>query len=486
MANKLIYIIVPVLLLLSFAVAEAAVPRQVSLSGVRTNSSGGAEIGATHLNVNFTIFGLQSGGRMLDTREINITTNANGFWFTNYSTSGFDTEIDLWLAINNTAPRIFLGTDAYSGQYVKRNESNVFNSSNTFVRGQTWLAGQQFAHLNVSGDVNITAISDNDHVFAIFSSTGVRQLAVDLGNSIVGIAASLNVTTSGTSNAFIVKRTDGPTVLRVDTTGPGMIHALSTLNITNLTAGTSPFATLLINNTGGINASAVGFGTIPLGVFGNLFSTANTWTTTQTVNTTGAAPIQWSSNIVGANALGILAFSTGSAADPTTIIYAGTDNRLAIGANARTTDLILDRSGNFTITGGNLSLTNALIHVTSGSLINMTGGINASAVGFGLLPNGVIPIGNNTGAGAGGAITSDAQGGARIYFGYMGFFQSNWGLINLSTGYTCTDCYYVQATTMNGSGTGTATYEVKRMNSSQFNISSSVAGANVSWMAVGF
>src|SRR3989338_4264610 len=107
-------LIVPIVFLLLFAAAEAAVPRQISLSGIRTNVTSGPEVGFTHLNVNFTIFEAAVNGRILDTRLLNITTNANGFWFVNYSTAGFDTEVETWLSINNTAPRIFLGGDPYS------------------------------------------------------------------------------------------------------------------------------------------------------------------------------------------------------------------------------------------------------------------------------------------------------------------------------------------------------------------------------------
>ena len=95
-------------LLILLPIAEAVVPRQIAISGLRTNTSGGPEKNFFHSNVNFTIFGSQSGGRMLDTRQINVSTNTNGYWFVNYSTSGFDTEVDLWLSINNTAPRLFL------------------------------------------------------------------------------------------------------------------------------------------------------------------------------------------------------------------------------------------------------------------------------------------------------------------------------------------------------------------------------------------
>ncbi len=303
-----VLLVTPIVLLLLFAAAEAAVPRQISLSGIRTNVTSGPEMGFTHLNVNFTIFEAAAGGRILDTRLINITTNANGFWFTNYSTRGFDTEVDMWLSINNTAPRIFLGGDPYSGQYLKRNESNTVNSTltlsnaatisgllgqyinatsglnasamlyglvpqavldlaRTWTTTQTFTAGQRFANVNISGNVNITLGAVGTKPLAVYHSDGTERFSVETGNTQVNFASEVNITQTGIP-ALAVRSGTGVLYFVVDTfsgntSAFGIFNAINNALFGNATIRTGGILNhsvggKLVNETGGINASAIG------------------------------------------------------------------------------------------------------------------------------------------------------------------------------------------------------------------------------------
>ncbi len=588
-----VFLLILSVLLILLPVAEAAVPRQIAISGLRTNTSGGAEKNFFHSNVNFTIFDSQTGGRMLDTRERNVSTNTNGYWFINYSTTGFDTEVDLWLSINNTSPRIFLGPEPYSSQYLRKNESNSINSSFT-LQGTANLRGFQSTSLVNATHVNASALG---YAAIPVTATGVNLFSnlLSAANTFSGentfsarqifgnITLQQNLTHS--IGGILINQTGGINASAIGFgTLPGGIGAVTTSientfsarqifgNITLQQNLTHSIGGILINQTGGINASAVGFGSVPVGVLDLLLSTAQTWTATQTfsarqifsnitlqqnlthsiggilINQTGG--INASAVGFGSIPQGVLdsartwttaqtftavnLFSAGArfgnslnvSGDVNVTFASGTgtfhvlaadgSRLLGIEDTPNTIHSIFDfnltnggrqdafsvknvlvevfkistvGSGIVTI-GGTLNVTN-VTHQTSGLLVNNAGSINASAIGFGTLPNAIIPIHNSTGAGAGDAVTSAARGGTRINFGYVSRFPdpSFWVLVNLSIGYTCTDCYAVFASQMNGSGASGATtpiFEIKRINASMFNISTSIPSANASWVAVGF
>lgn len=213
MDRKFILMAIPLFLLLLIGSAEAVVPKQIQFSGVRTTSSGAVEAGLTHTNINFTVFDQKDGGRVLNSRLINITTNRQGFWFTNYSTAGFDTDTDMWLAINNTSPRLFIGPSPYSNMYAKLNESNTFNSTQTlFGNGGSLRSNILGLFANATSGINASAI-----LYGI-----IPQAVLDTARTWTAVQTfNNNISTSGG---------------------------------------------LLVNNTGGVNASAIGFGTLPSGV----------------------------------------------------------------------------------------------------------------------------------------------------------------------------------------------------------------------------
>ncbi len=439
------------LLLLLVPLAEAAVPRQISISGLRTNTSGGAEKNFFHTNVNFTIFDSQAGGRVLDARQINVSTNTNGYWFANYSTAGFDTEVDMWLSINNTSPRLFLGPEPYSSQYLRRNETNSVNSSLTLVNAASILGFQSTGLVN-STHINASALG--------YAAIPVTATGVNLFSNLLSAASTF----SG-ENTFSARQIFGNITLQQ--------------NLTHSIGG------LLINITGGINASAVGFGSVPIGVLGNILSTAQTWTATQTFAAAQTfANITLQQNLthsIGGLLINITGGINASAVGFGSIPIGVLGNILST-AQTWTAEQTFSARQIF----GNITLQQNLTHSIGGILINQTGGINASAVGFGSIPTGVLPVFPE------GAATP--TGGLRAAFGRIRLAEVTGtyaqGLVNLSVGFTSAATYSVSAVAGNDTTGSIYSVMVKNLNGSQFNISTIVGASqpptNITWLAIGY
>jgi len=459
--------VVLVLALLVFLpLAEAAVPRQISLAGLRHNTTGGAEKNFFHQNVNFTFFDSAIGGRIIDTRLVNISTNTNGFWFVNYSTSGFDADIDLWLAINNTAPRIFLAGDPYSSQYIKRNESNTLNSTLTLDK-DAGISGRAGLLLNSTSGLNASAL--------LFGTVPSSALS--------------NLVQTSVANIFTAVQTLNPIAIIGNITLGG--------NLTHLVGG------LLINNTGGINASAVGFGTLPIGVLAStvpLTNVVNAFTAGQRfaggLNVTGEVNITAISNtdhtFVVYKSTGALLFGIDTVNNlihmPLQInmsfasVYSG--DAISVGKNGWDIFRVDLRGGGIIHAESTLNITN-ITHDRGGLLINSTGGINASAVGFGSVPIGVLPVFPNG--------QTAVQSGLRVAFGNVALdvvsATQATSVVSMAAGFTCTACYGVTVSSSNFSGNMWSS-SVINMNASQFNITTLVGASgppnNITWIAVGY
>ncbi|MBI2041171.1 MAG: hypothetical protein HYT16_03640, partial [DPANN group archaeon] len=295
---------------------------------------------------------------------------------------------------------------------------------------RNWTADQQFINLNISGHVNITASGTNTlgrYFFTLFGSgAGGEILRVDdVSAPSVHILGGLNITNNyGGDNAFRVVSTVGTyspiilanTNLRYLILGT-LVTSRGTLNVTNITHSGG----LLVNTTGGINASAVGFGLIPNGVLDQPlnWSGVQRFTSTQTsdlnvsgmVNISEGAIVNNFFNIFAAGGVSLLSVS-GGASDSINIATrffnmspsTGVDSAFAIrsipSGGVRRLMFGLDNRGPGKINiAAVLNISNNLTFGGAGGgvggvgtilLINDTGGINASAVGFGTLPSGIF------------------------------------------------------------------------------------------------
>ncbi len=597
-------------LLFAMTVSTVAAFQPITIPMEVRNNTGGIA-NDTSFVFNFTFYDNPTGGRLLYNETQTIITDHFGRVFPIINTTGINNGTTVWLEMNisniTMTPRLRITGTLYaeSAEQLQNQTRSTFTVGNLttnnltlqgnlthnlggvlinstgginasaagfgsiplgvlnllFSTVNTWTAGQIFTNVNVSGSLNITGSSTADNLLAVYSRTGIRLFSVNHAGDVVNSFIKLNVSDSGEDAALRVSGDIG-TVLRVSTIGGGFTHIQGTLNITNLTSGTTPNPTLLINDTGGINASAVGFGSIPVGVLGNLFSTVNLWTAGQIfiqgLNTTG--PV----NITTQSGDSFDAFTVFSPAgvvltrisntrfhtsQPVNITALSNANAFSVRNNFGVNIFRVESNGGGIIHAeSTLNITN-ITHTIGGLLVNSAGGINASAIGFGTVPQGVLDTIRNWTAGQifgkinltgvvnisapvytsgnissifggllvneTGGINASAVGFGTIPTGVLPVFPSGQAvpvkglraafgtaigvatasnsveeIVNMSAGFSCTACYSVVASNGNQTVVLGGTYTIININASQFNITVWAGGApkymNASWIAIGY
>ncbi|MBI4095930.1 MAG: hypothetical protein HY438_03660 [DPANN group archaeon] len=503
---------------------------------IRNNTNG--ILNNTQLVINFTFFSESTAGILLYNETQTLITDSNGRLFPIINTTGLQGNTTVWLEIN-ISNQMITPRFRITGALYAENAERLQNQTRTGLTLNNITLAGNLTHnaggllINSTGGINASAVGFGTIPQGVLDSVRVwtakqnfTQLAVVNNN----VNTYLNITNLGTTAAALrlLAGGAGAKVWTIHSTGPGntqgagkfiirddtapggggadvlVIATAGSGNSIDLNASlnlngniTHTIGGLLINSTGGINASAVGFGSVPVGVLNLLLSTTNTWTAAQTFSRVGlniTMPASSATAFSIYNSVGTAIFQIDT--DNPNLIRVGLPINLT--TNRNPSFLVGDTSSGspvkeifrvaafpsfpIIVINATTYLENNLTHSLGGLLINSTGGINASAVGFGTIPQGVNQIYNDTGFTGGRVVFGKA-------IGIVTLSNNAEVIVNMSTGFSCTACYSVVASMANGTNI-VGTFIIINMNASQFNLTFQAGNQppfmNASWIAVGY
>ncbi len=449
---------------------------------IRNNTNG--ILNNTQLTINFTFFSESTAGILLYNETQTLITDSNGRLFPIINTTGLQGNTTVWLEINISNQMItprFRITGALYAENAER------------LQNQTRTTGLTLGNISLQGNLSHTVSG------LLINSTGsINASAIMLGNLPASVLFSF-LNRSNTWNNTQIWRQTGTLAFQFQDGSAQNTLTVNTLDRQVLindipTGGIWPNTLFAIFNTAGnqeyfsVNSS----GTVNISAQADKLIVGTTSLFYAPVNITSQTAGDLVFNIFNLSGSAITSINTGTTGAPQhhffsslfNITLLGGSNVLQISNTIGESIFRINSNGaGIVTTGGTLNVTNLTAGGKSGALlINNTGGINASAVGFGTIPQGVTQVYNDTGF-----------TGGRVVFGKAtGIVHASNGaevIVNMSTGFSCTACYSVVASMANSTQT-VGTFIIINMNASQFNLTYRAGAApefmNASWIAVGY